>query len=59
MNESPDGSVPSPREIGIFQFYLSGLSTNEIVNRLNQGKQAVSGQTPNAMKNSEPGLISR
>lgn len=40
----------SPREIGVIQLYLSGLSVNEIAKQLNKGKQTVSAQKISAMK---------
>ncbi|KWF03358.1 response regulator transcription factor [Burkholderia pseudomultivorans] len=49
-NQSPRESTLSPREIGVIQLFLAGLSITEIACRLNKGKQTISAQKMSAMK---------
>ncbi|PNW90685.1 response regulator transcription factor [Burkholderia pseudomallei] len=49
--KSPDGEVQlSPREIEVVRLFTSGLSVNEIANRLKRSKQTISSQKANAMR---------
>ncbi|AJY32218.1 bacterial regulatory s, luxR family protein [Burkholderia thailandensis 34] len=46
-----DGEIPlSPREIEVVRLFTSGLSVNEIANRLKRSKQTISSQKANAMR---------
>lgn len=49
--KSQDGEIPlSPREIEVVRLFTSGLSVNEIANRLKRSKQTISSQKANAMR---------
>ncbi|MET5020848.1 LuxR C-terminal-related transcriptional regulator, partial [Burkholderia pseudomallei] len=49
--KSPDGEVQlSPRAIEVVRLFTSGLSVNEIANRLKRSKKTISSKKANAMR---------